>query len=287
MKIPFLNRSQKELSPRRQMLQTIAAVIFALMLVLGIVMTLISFVSNASFYQPKTADGVLSAASVPSSYVWALETIANVQVPGGGTDRFDGARTAVVDTSRNRFQATVQGLYPDTTVFLSDGTTSLYRTAATAEQGSGGFILNNVCAGKKPVSATLLEMPSANDIRKLDPQLISSSASYTGLPAWELKFKPNGSFIGQLLWVPFLDALSPHAAQWNLPPQDREALAKGTFKIDHARAFVTQRKPRELVELALEIELPASGDLKILATVHSAGGNAPLKNMQIAPPACH
>lgn len=285
MRIPFLT-PKKELSPRRQMLRTIFAVVFAIMFALGLLLAVISFISNASFYEPKTADGVLGAASTPSTYVWALETVANVNIPGGGSDRFDGARTAVIDTGRNRFQATIDGLYPDTTVFLSDGTTSLYRTSASVSAGAGGYVLNNVCRGQKPVSASLLEMPAASEIQKLSPNLVSSSANYTGLPAWELTFKPNGSFIEQLLWLPFLDAVSPHATQWNLPPQDRQALESGNFKIVDARAFVTKNKPRELVEVAVEVVLPASGDLKILASVHSSGGKEPLKDMRIAPPAC-
>jgi len=259
-------RKARELGPARRLLRTIARSIVAFMVLVGFVYMLIGLATSNSIFVPHGVGAVLRSARTHSAVsAWTSEQSRTVSV-AGQNDRFDSEAIIVADQKRNAFQLTVIGRLPQTLSYVSDGRTVLRATDVAQQAGQPWRVLVDPCKQGQQLPASLLAPPSVDDVLAGSPQILSSAADFGGSQAWLLSFTPSAGLINRMLLTSFLDRAEPNAKAWTLPAADRQAFARGTYKVTSALAWVT-RDPRLLQAVQIGLRLPDGDSLKLRATL--------------------
>lgn len=252
-----LNQAQKNKKAIKQL--TVAAVV-GFMIAVSIVYVAVGAVTNSGLFIPKSANQVLGSVDESDHYSWTVETLRKVKL--GNTDTEQASfRSAVVDTKLNHFQALTVGNLPDKTVFTSDGRVTLYLNQTLQSTGGSGWRLaTNYCEKEPAFSADDLTWPSVKMFKAAKPDIQTDQSTVYGERSWVLGFEPNREIMDKLMWLSFFSkatANQEEAGNWVLSKSEKEAFLSGKYKVTQAQVWVTRDKPRQTVQILVDVQTQA------------------------------
>ena len=239
---------------------------------IGAVVLLVSVISGATISYPRTVDGVLGSVKSTDHYGWTAESIRRADLGGREPVEQQALRSVAVDLKLNRFEVVTSGVLPEPTTFVSAGKITRAVTASDQKNGQAPTVLNRVCRGEKPVSASTLAFPTVAEIRAAHPRLVTDQGTVEGQRAWMIEFKPTAALVNKLLLVGFFDAATANFQDmrpWVLSSSERAAITKGDYKVDWARLWVT-RDGRVLRKIDMRLRVNGAGKslYRLLAVLH-------------------
>lgn len=247
-------------------------VVMMFMVVVAILFAFISQLTNSTITVPKSADAILKSVNQPNFYSWSSESIRLFKSNGSKTEhRFDSVRSAAVDTGLNRFQATTVGVFPDKTLYVSDGKLTASLTEADQQAQKSWTMLTDACSNKPAFKTTLVAPPTADDFLKASPKVKTADGSVFGQRAWIIDFKLNKQIISKLLWVGFYNEIADPdsiSGRFILSKDEREALSSGAIKQDYARIWVSNNGGKRLisqVDVRFRFDIPGGSRWRIFA----------------------
>jgi hypothetical protein len=235
----------------------------------AIIYIVIAAVVGAGIFVPKTASQVLGSVAPSTHYGWTSQTARKVILAGESVEQ-DSFRSVILDTQLNRFQALTVGTLPDKTAFSSDGHVTLFLTNADQQSATTWSLATNYCDHAPAVSAQLLTMPTAEEIKAAQPRIVTTQGTVYGQQAWVLSFHPTPTMFDHLLWISFFAQATqadPSNNNWVLSPEERTDFLNGHYHILQADAWVTHNSPRQLVQIYISVKTdgPDGSTWRILA----------------------
>lgn len=229
----------------------------------------ISKLTGESIVIPRTPQGVLESVKVDDHYAWTSETVRRVTLGGQQVEQ-QALRSAVVDLKLNRFQATVAGVLPEFTTFVSPGTFTSKLTESDQQEGRKFTPITDYCAGKPPVAAKTLEYPTPQDILAANPRFgeQKDNASMFGERAWEIEFTPTPTILRKVLWLDFFDQANAHDRSldaWVMSRKERAAIQQGRVKADWAYVLVSRAEPRRMLILDMRFRVEGGSAYRVLS----------------------
>ena len=250
---------------RRLVIGLVLRLIFLFMFAAAMIWVIIGLVTGSSLIVPQSAGGVLKSAQRPQSYSWSAESVRLVNL-GGKNLRQDAVRQSTVALNFNSYFSVSAGALPDKTIYSSDGKVMLRLTQGDISAGNGWQYWSNKCKNDPPVPAIDLAMPTARQISRLSPEIISDQGSYLNQQAWVISFKPSPTLISNLLGLPFYQkAESPAANRWVLSNSERRLLRLGKFKTDVARVWVLRSGERPMVQIEIRFRFDGGSAWHLLS----------------------
>ena len=263
----------------------------AVMLFMGIIAIgygAYSVISGSSIFIPQNAQAVLDSSDTPNLYSWNAQIIREVRLPGqldsSPPIEQQSVRGATLDTDKNKFQAEVIGALPSRVIYNSDGnyTLRLFRG------GTNWEIITDACNDAPAISTSTIAMPSPDQLKEADPEIISDQSTFFGERAWSLSFKPNPEIMQQLFWTDFFEQAVPAGilSEWVMSKTEKEEIANGDFEVEDATMLVQYKKPREVKQIDVVFKTKQSR-YRVLAQVVPIGDGNNISNKDLqSPPQC-
>lgn len=292
------NRNSKEKEDTEEMSSStrarkliISLVFKAIMLFMGIIAIgygAYSVISGSSIFIPKNAEAVLDSSETPKLYSWNAQIIREVRLPGQAESappiEQQSVRGATLNTERNKFQAEVIGALPSRVIYNSDGnyTLRLFRGGVNWE------IITDACNDAPAISTDTIAMPSPDQLKEANPEIISDESTFFGERAWSLSFEPNAEIIQQLFWTQFFEEAIPDGilSEWVMSKEEKEEIAAGEFEVENADVLVQYKKPREVKQIDVEFTT-SNSRYRVLAQVVPIGDGNNITNKDLqSPPQC-
>jgi hypothetical protein len=261
MKLPSWLRPAENLSGEDKAQQMLAMrvlrITLGFMLAIVIVYGGAASIAGSGLFLPRTAKAVLESAEMPENYAWTSESIRRIRFPGRRTYEEQSAlRSAVVDLKANQFQTVTAGVLDDRTILSSDGRYAV-RVGSTSQNWE---LVTNVCEQKPTIPASTVRMPEPSDLVDMSPRMLTDQGSILNQQAWVIGFRPTSEFLRRLFWLPFWDAALPASERrWALSAAERDALQRGRYVVEDARAWVARNKPRYLYQYDVRVRFTNPG----------------------------
>jgi hypothetical protein len=249
---------------RRTIISSTGKIVLLFMIGVALIYGVIAAITNSSLFVPQSASGVLQ--SVPNVPVQSFNDEMERRVTlAGSTFTYEAVRSAQVDVADNKFEADVEGVLPTETKYASDGHYTISLSGNSSSNTQNWQYALNPCDTPSAVPASDIEMPSPQELLRMDPSIVSTQATVQGAQAWLLSFKPTDQLISQLLWLKFFKTVAdaPGDFAWVISNRDLEAIIDGTIHVKWALAYVT-RGSRELSQIDVEFTVPGGSEYRIL-----------------------
>jgi hypothetical protein len=262
---------------RRLIISLIVRGIILLMLVILIVYAAVSLILGSSLFLPNSAEAVLNSAAKDgrSDYYWISESRRRITFKETDVKETQLAwRDAIVNNEKNRFQARIYNVLPDTYTFWSNGweesPENLRYTAGISKKESellsesgietnyAGFLITDPCTGQEAVPSSSVSLPSIEYFKEAKPTLETDKGSFLGQRSWIISFQPTKEIIEQMLWLPFWEKTTPNKSspkEWRYIFSDieKKQIKEESYKESKGLLWVT-RDGRQLAQVLIEFK---------------------------------